>query len=194
METFGWIVLTALASGLGGYIGSYLRKKGENLATHEDLDKVVQQMEATTKATKAIEARISNEMWDRQKRWELRRDTVIGVIQAMTDARAGLMKYCATREVARGTEAPRAVETYHESMVEWNTKVTDFDSRRVVALLTCGKELNDALEKVRVRLRGAFSDIADNRAASYDDVGAGIKEATESALAAARAELGTDGA
>jgi hypothetical protein len=31
----------------------------------------VDQVEAVTTATKQIEARISNEVWDRQKRWEM---------------------------------------------------------------------------------------------------------------------------
>lgn len=192
-NSLGWIILTALASGFGGYFGAYLRKKGENLATHEDLDKVVRQMEATTTATKAIEARISDEMWDRQKRWELRRDTVIGVIQAMIETREGLMKYFATREVAKETDAPKAVETYHQSMEEWHIKSTDFDSRRVVALMIWSKQLNDILWEARQRLRVAFSDLAHGRVASYDEVGALVKEATERAIAAARNELGTDG-
>jgi hypothetical protein len=40
----GWSFLCA---GVGAYIGSYLKKKGENLATHEDLNLLVEQMEAT---------------------------------------------------------------------------------------------------------------------------------------------------
>jgi hypothetical protein len=45
--------------------------KGKNLATYEDIDKLVDLVEAVTTATKQIEARISNEVWDRQKRWEM---------------------------------------------------------------------------------------------------------------------------
>jgi hypothetical protein len=32
--------LLALCAGAGGFIGWYLKKKGENLATHEDIDKL----------------------------------------------------------------------------------------------------------------------------------------------------------
>ncbi len=48
-----------------GYFKAYGAKKGENRAMQEDIRKL-------TTATKEIEAKISNEMWDRQKRWELR--------------------------------------------------------------------------------------------------------------------------
>ena len=33
--------LTALVAGGAAYLGSYLRKKGENFATHEDVDKLI---------------------------------------------------------------------------------------------------------------------------------------------------------
>jgi hypothetical protein len=65
------LVTTALVSGAAAYLGSYLRKKGENLATHEDIDKLVEQVSAVTVATKQIESKISNEAWRRERRAEL---------------------------------------------------------------------------------------------------------------------------
>jgi hypothetical protein len=62
----GIFVTTALASGGGAYLGSYLKKKGENLASHEDIAKLVDQVSAVTTTTKQIEATISSEMWQRQ--------------------------------------------------------------------------------------------------------------------------------
>ncbi len=46
-------------AGIASYLGSYLKKKGENLATHEDINKLVDQVSAVTAATKQIEARIT---------------------------------------------------------------------------------------------------------------------------------------
>jgi hypothetical protein len=60
-----------VTTALGAYLGSYLKKKGENLATHEDIDKLVNQVSAVTAATKQIEARISNQTWQRERRAEL---------------------------------------------------------------------------------------------------------------------------
>ena len=37
------LVITAVVSGAAAYLGSYLKKKGENLATHEDIDKLIHQ-------------------------------------------------------------------------------------------------------------------------------------------------------
>jgi hypothetical protein len=38
---------------VGSFLGAYVKRKGENLATHEDLDKLVKQVHAVT-TTKAI--------------------------------------------------------------------------------------------------------------------------------------------
>jgi len=64
------ILLVPILGAAGAYIGSYLREKGKNLATREDLDKIVIQVERTTKVTEEIKASISGEQWVRQKRWD----------------------------------------------------------------------------------------------------------------------------
>jgi hypothetical protein len=73
----GTAVTTFVAGGAGAYLGSYLKKKGENLATHEDIDKLVDQVKAVTKATKEIEAKISDDVWSRQKRWEVQQAALL---------------------------------------------------------------------------------------------------------------------
>src|SRR5260370_37692966 len=55
------------------YLTGYAAKKGENLATHEDIDKLVDQVKAITEDTKNIEAEISSGVWNKQKRWEMKR-------------------------------------------------------------------------------------------------------------------------
>ena len=60
------------------FIGSYAAKKGENLATKEDIAQL-------TKIAEGIRAEISDKVWDRQKQWELRRDAVSDSVRALTD-------------------------------------------------------------------------------------------------------------
>jgi len=55
------------------FLGSYSAKKGENLATKEDIREL-------TKAAEEIKAKISDDVWDRQRQWELKRDAIITVI------------------------------------------------------------------------------------------------------------------
>ena len=78
MPTFSQVafwVITLLCAGGGAYFGSYLKKKGENLATHEDFDRLLAEVETTTKTTKSIEEKISDMFWNKQRRWELKRAT-----------------------------------------------------------------------------------------------------------------------
>src|ERR1017187_7112196 len=60
------------------FIGSYASKKGENLATKEDIALL-------TKIAEGIRAEISDKVWDRQKQWELKRDTVLKVLDALKE-------------------------------------------------------------------------------------------------------------
>lgn len=69
MEQLIILALTSLASAfVGSYLGGYMKKKGENLATHEDVNKLVEQVSKVTEATKLIEARInrSSRVYERQ--------------------------------------------------------------------------------------------------------------------------------
>ena len=79
--------LTTLGGYFGAFLNSYSKTKGKNLATHEDIDKLVDEVRAVTTATKQIEAKISNEVWDRQKRWELTRDAVLQTLKALSEVR-----------------------------------------------------------------------------------------------------------
>jgi hypothetical protein len=82
--------LGVLSVGLSGYLTGDLKKKGENLATHEDIDKVLYEVRATTQATKEIEAKISSALWDRQKRWELKREVLFKTVDKIGIAKTAL--------------------------------------------------------------------------------------------------------
>jgi hypothetical protein len=86
---YGILLVTA---GAGGYLGAYLKKKGENLATREDIDKLVAQVSAVTAATKQIEARI-----DRASRVHERQlDILQKLYSRLCDAQGLLIRMTAT--------------------------------------------------------------------------------------------------
>jgi hypothetical protein len=109
----GISVVTVLSAGIGAYIGAYLKKKGENLATHEDLDKLVVELKATTETTKSIEARISNDLWVSQKGWELKRDILM---QWFRSAQEG-------NEIAR--EAFFLIDKFRHDRAIWDSQEID---------------------------------------------------------------------
>jgi hypothetical protein len=54
---------------LSYYLAAYVREKGKNLATKEDIDKI-------TKKTEEIRAQISGDLWVKQRRRELQLDVI----------------------------------------------------------------------------------------------------------------------
>jgi hypothetical protein len=83
------MVTTAVIAGGGAYLGAYLKRKGEDWATHEDIDKLVKQVAAVTTVTKKIEGQISDEYWQEQRRWEIKRDTIFDVKRGAGGHRSG---------------------------------------------------------------------------------------------------------
>src|ERR1035441_911342 len=106
-----------------GYLMAYSRKKGENLATHEDIGKLVDQVRAVTTATKEIEEKISNEMWDRQRRWELKRDAVFEAVKQLCVMDDALMTVHTTFTVASApteTDPSRWTEYKSAALDKWS--------------------------------------------------------------------------
>jgi hypothetical protein len=68
-----------IVTALGAYLGSYLKKKGENLATHEDIRRLVDQV----RETERVKAEIADRMWDRQRRWDAKKDMYVEIYSSL---------------------------------------------------------------------------------------------------------------
>src|ERR1035438_6693398 len=92
-----WGLTTLVRAFVGSYLASYLKKKGENLATHEDIDKLVDQVRAVTTATKEIEERIESSAWSRQRHWEMKRDALFASVQALDRTKSAFIELWASQ-------------------------------------------------------------------------------------------------
>jgi hypothetical protein len=61
------------------YFAKYLARKAENLATHEDIRKLVDQV----RETERVKAEIADRMWDRQRRWEAKKDLYVEIYSSL---------------------------------------------------------------------------------------------------------------
>ena len=66
-------------------VDAYAGERAKLLAQFHNLDKLVQQTEKLTATTETIKARISDELWDRQVRWNYKRDLYIRIIERMSE-------------------------------------------------------------------------------------------------------------
>lgn len=154
-----WVLATAGASFAGSYFGAYFKKKGENLATHEDIDKVVDQVKAVTQTTKEIEAKISSDLWDRQKRWELKREVTFGAAKAAGAAKDTLAKmhgiYMTDKQNAAQGK-PTRPNKQSEAYAAFNKAADELDQAFMLVATVCGDELRNEV--------GGFAEFARNTA------------------------------
>jgi hypothetical protein len=184
-------VLSFVCAGFGAYVGSYLRKRGENLATHEDLDKIVAQMEATTEATKAIEARISNEVWDRQRQWELKREVLLAAAKRLAAAQEALNSHGTAMELHSGPDPnPYFAQAVVKSGEEWFSAIAELDESRLLADIVCEPETARALDAFAIHAKKAASLLSAPNIAEYKTSWRTIFENGEQAKRAIRRELG----
>src|SRR5215472_14973775 len=138
---------------VASFLAEYMKKKGENLATREDLQNLVTQMSAVTEATKKIEAEISSGVWDRQKQWELRREVFFDVAREMTkadDALTRLHSVVSVRAEMCGTESGNLQWSteFNEAAKRWVAAADELDRVKLLAVMVSGVEMNLALNEI----------------------------------------------
>jgi hypothetical protein len=132
----GGIAVASLGFWIKYYFGPYLSQKAKNLATHEDIQKLIDQV----RETEQVKADISDKMWDRQARWTYKRDLYIKTIEAMTTL-IGIEAKCRTVEELC-VQDPEAFREWRECIAEL-MKVTN------IASLVFSEQSNKILRNLR---------------------------------------------
>jgi hypothetical protein len=187
-----WLATTFVGAVLGSLFGGYFGKRGEIRAVHGDLDKVIAQSEATTKATESIKEQLTNQSWTLQRQWEMKRDAVMAVVVALGRARDGLMY------LAGSVETTREGLTYewqrHPKLLELSLellrRLEEFDEKRLVAAFVCSDELSSAMTEAGKVMRSALSTVQKDDKFSMSVLFPPVRETVSTALLVARKEIG----
>jgi hypothetical protein len=67
-------LISVLSGGIGAFVGAYLRRRGENLATKTDFESLLAQLRQQTREVEEIKSEISQAGWIHQRRWDLKRE------------------------------------------------------------------------------------------------------------------------
>jgi hypothetical protein len=137
-------VTSVAGAGIGAYVGAYLREKGKNLATHEDVDMIVAQLRKTTDAAERIRAEIAGGLWEQQNRWTLKRDIYVRLLEALGIA------FLSTKRLLQVESSPSAERM---RLQEWAGRLAEEQAEAIasvhrttaVALIILGEDAQRAL-------------------------------------------------
>src|ERR1700680_2860518 len=126
--------LLVAGSGFATYFGAYWRKRGEDQAMKDGFAEVLRQVAKTTETTKKIEADISNDVWGRQKRWELKRDVLFEATRRMAAVEDGLLELDSILRVdqkERNESNPAWDAAKNNKILKWSDTSAAFDETRL---------------------------------------------------------------
>lgn len=153
-------------------IDAYLVTKGKNLATHEDIAKLVDQVRETEK----VKAEITDNVWDRQQRWTFKQKIYRELIESLNALyHAEILYDETTADPISKTEKAAA----HEAKMTALAALKVFDTLTTVSAIVVSTE---ALGIIR-NVAGSYG------ATPSEDLGL-LKAALEDLSSAARKDLG----
>src|ERR1700719_1929626 len=129
------------------FLPSYMREKGKNLATKEDIQELARQTGILTQTTKEIEARLSISVWSKQQRWDLQKTALLDSLKELATAETFLVRlvhtFADTKDHPQGWEARRkeANEKYAET-------INNFWRTQLAMEIVCGREIGNQFQKI----------------------------------------------
>lgn len=146
-----WFASVVVSLVLGSFLPSYFKKKGENLATKEDIAEL-------TKAAKEIEAKIDEGVWGRQRHWELKREVLLEVTRSIGEMDGEYFNLIAAFSAAKNGElrGENWEQSKSEAAQEWTRMVRRFEGARLLAVLVAGKDLREATSSLSKAFTAAY--------------------------------------
>lgn len=199
MEQLVNLIALAFAGIAGAFFGWFLKpflgKKGQDLASHEDVDKMLDEVHALATATKHIEAKISGDVWDRQKRWELKRDVLFEAVKKGAAVHQALMKAHAAYhadnsamvrgEPGRADERLKAGDGFLQATAE-------LDDTYLLVSLVSGGETRKALGEFSLLVRDMGTKLTDGHLDALRESRGEVSKKLAAVTAAVRKELEID--
>ena len=163
-----WLVIWLATLGGTLFLNTYLREKGRNLATKEDIQDI-------TKRIEQVKADLSGHLWIDQERWALKRDAYRDLLEGLYGMNAAMFR------LAHLVSAVEAADLEHPLWKDMMTASRQFEQGFVVAQVFLSEVAIADLNKLR----------DDNRAASTSTTVAGQARLAQrcQAIEQARARL-----
>jgi uncharacterized protein (DUF2252 family) len=160
-------------------------------------------VKAVTETTKKIEADISVGVWDKQKRWQMKREVLFEAAKRLSGMDDALVDYGSTMQIdlakqtAWATAAPSQAErqSWMQTKIESATKaskaITALAESRLFVAIVCGKVTKEAFTDLAKYASGLAVQIG-NLPDAYRTAMPDLQKKVEAAQNAIRKELEVD--
>lgn len=198
MEQLVNIIALAFAGVAGAFFGwflkPYLGKKGQDLATQEGIDKVLDEVRAVSKTTKEIAAKLSGEVWDRQKRWELKRDVLFEAVRKGAAVHQALLKAHAAylSDKAAMARGEGRVDEHIKASGVFIQATAELDDTYLLVSLVSGGETRKALGEFIPFARDIGMKLTDGHPDAIQESRGEVSKKLAAVTAAVRKELEID--
>ncbi|HLB06732.1 MAG TPA: hypothetical protein VJN41_03485 [Alphaproteobacteria bacterium] len=178
------LFILSLAGAVGAYAGAYLREKARNLATREDIDRLVRKAED-------IKAEISGDLWEKQNRWTFKKDLYVRLLRDLGDAASAVRQllYLDARLRDPALSKPLAQQTM-EFIDEYSSllqkSMVEIRRSASVVPLVCTEATERALEQL---LEGWLKAETRTSTGYLEGCGASLSAAIKSVTNVARDDL-----
>lgn len=144
------IAISGLGSLAGAFGGTYLAKIGEIRAINRNLDSVVEQNRRIAAGTEAIKATLTDELWNKQQRHQIKKETLFSLASKL--AAAG-RSFRILFEINEDGPTPGDTKPYKEAVKGLSNCFQDLEDAMVLAQIVCDTELGLLLREVKVVMK-----------------------------------------
>lgn len=111
------------------------------------------QLKATTKAAEEIKAEISDQFWNKQRYWEMKRDAVFSVVETLGHADDSLLALAGVYHIKVQKRPSDWEEMKLLKSQEYQAAINAYDEKRFVASLVCGDAMDSAMSIASKNIR-----------------------------------------
>jgi hypothetical protein len=129
------------------FLPSYMKKKGENLATKEDIQELARQTAVLTQAAKEIEARISIGVWSQQQRWDVQKTALLESLKELASAETFLSRLVYTFSDTTDHSGDWA-ERRKEANEKYADAINNFWRTQLATEIVCGRAIGDQFQEI----------------------------------------------
>ncbi len=131
------VVISLMAAAAGAFMGAYLKRRAENLATKADFDSLLTQLREQTREVEEIKSEIASAGWVHQRRWDLKRELYWQLLEVLEELKqkGRWLLHVVGDSWSPSQEANRYVETFAKDMRERGTVEKLLASKAVAGII-----------------------------------------------------------